>query len=611
MFGDGIIFIGGKMHRKTSKIVGSIKKEGNDYNLNKLKEGIKFSGSIKRQFSIITVIMIMLTSISLSLIAYNKSSEMLVQNLGKRALSIAKGSAQEIDIYEHESIKSKEDMEGEPYIGIKEKLHSIKNMSGTKFIYTIRRDSSGRFSYVVDASGEESSEVGAYEDGYDEIFSRVYGLNEGYVEEKIDVTDDYGALVTAYYPLKDSAGSTVGILGVDYGVDDEYNSIKNLKYSMILFSILIAAVASALAAAFSIKIAGPITKVASAAEKVSKYDVSIDRINDSQGGEVGTLASSINVMVENMRGLLSNIKDTTSNLSNIADTIEDSCTSVNDSSVEIAASIEEIAAGVSSQASDAMKSVDMGEELAGRIEGIQRGLETAVENAKVMKENNETGKDSILQMEEKFFENKQASEEVSRSIERLSESSKYAGSIVDAIRKIASQTNLLALNASIEAARAGEHGRGFAVVAQEVGALAGQSEESVGQIEEIITNMLSVIEYTAVRMEKSQESFDSMDEYVKSTISSFESINLSADELISRISILGKDIEMVSSAKDTVIESIVNTSRVSEESSAAIEEMSAATEQQSYMMEDIVSKAYELNDIVKKLSTEMDRFKLE
>ncbi|KDR95959.1 methyl-accepting chemotaxis protein [Peptoclostridium litorale DSM 5388] len=579
--------------------------------MNKLTEAIKFSGSIKRQFSIITVIMIMLTSISLSFMAYNRSSSMLVENLGKRALSIARGSAQEIDIHEHESIKSKDDMESESYIKIREKLMEIKNVSGIKFIYTVRRDSSGRFIYVVDASGEASSEVGKYEDGYDEIFSRVYSSNDGYVEAKIDVTSEDGALVTAYYPLKDSTGSTVGILGVDYGVDDEYNSIKNLKYSMILFSILIAGVASALAAAFSLKIAGPITKVASAAEKVSKYDVSIDRIDDSQGGEVGTLASSINVMVENMRGLLSNIKDTTSNLSNISDTIEDSCGSVNDSSVEIAASIEEIAAGVSSQASDARKSVDMGEELAGRIDGIQMGLETAAENAKVMKENNETGKDSILKMEEKFFENKQASEEISKSIERLSESSKYAGSIVDAIRKIASQTNLLALNASIEAARAGEHGKGFAVVAQEVGALAGQSEESVGQIEEIITNMLSVIEYTAVRMEKSQESFDSMDEYVKNTSSSFESISTSADELISQISILGKDIEMVSSAKDTVIESIVNTSRVSEESSAAIEEMSAATEQQSYMMEDIASKAYELNDIVKKLSTEMDRFKLE
>ena len=60
--------------------------------MKKLKNGIKFSGSIRRQFAIITVLMIMLTSTALSLVAYSKSSSMLVENLGKRALSIAKGA---------------------------------------------------------------------------------------------------------------------------------------------------------------------------------------------------------------------------------------------------------------------------------------------------------------------------------------------------------------------------------------------------------------------------------------------------------------------------------------------------------------------------------------
>lgn len=575
-----------------------------------LKKGIKFPGSIRWQLAIIAVLMIMLTSTALSLVAYSKSSSMLVENLGKRALSIAKGAAQGMDINEHESIKTERDMESNSYTSIREKLTDIKNVSGIKYIYTVRRDSSGRFTYVVDASGEDSAAVGDYEDGYDDVFSKVYSLREGYVEEKIDVTDEYGALVTAYYPLKDGAGRIVGILGVDYGVDDEYGSIKSLKYDMILFSILIAAVASLVAAIFSGKIAGPITKVAQSAEKVSKYDISIERIDESQGGEVGNLAASINAMVENMKSLLLDIKGITVNISGIANTIEGSCGDVNDSSAEISASMEEIAAGVSSQVEDAKKSVEMGEELSIRIDSIYEGLETAVENANVMKKNNEMGRHFICQMEEKFIENKHASDEVSKSIARLSESSKYAGSIVDSIRKIASQTNLLALNASIEAARAGDHGKGFAVVAQEVGTLAGQAEESVDQIDEIITNILSIIEYTAQSMRKSQESFNCMEKHVNSTSDSFDSISSSADELISRISVLDNEIGMVSRAKDSAIDSIVNASRVAEESSSAIEEMSATTEQQSHMMEDIVSKAYELNEIVKKLSADMDKFKL-
>ena len=90
-------------------------------------------------------------------------------------------------------------------------------------------------------------------------------------------------------------------------------------------------------------------------------------------------------------------------------------------------------------------------------------------------------------------------------IAALAEKFTQVTDIVELINSIASQTNMLALNASIEAARAGEQGRGFAVVAEEIKKLATQTEESTGNITNLINSISIETENVKNNSERSIE----------------------------------------------------------------------------------------------------------
>ena len=293
---------------------------------------------------------------------------------------------------------------------------------------------------------------------------------------------------------------------------------------------------------------------------------------------------SLFVEVEQKEGeveeLLGNVRGAFEGLQESSQAIYDSLHNFEQSSSEIAASTEEISTSVQQQIEQVEGSIQIFNDLDGRIGDSESRVLQTVENVKLLEGKNNEGIASISELSSKFSENIEATRVASEGMTALAQKSSSIGEIIDSISQIAKQTNLLALNAAIEAARAGEAGKGFAVVADEINALSGESAEATQKIDAILKDIISTIGETNKVIDRNTVIVNESNEKLDGTVKIFDDILKSSEQVIAETDRLQQGLGGIVESKERLqaaMQQVETVSRVSEQGAT---EISASTEEQ-------------------------------
>ncbi len=304
-------------------------------------------------------------------------------------------------------------------------------------------------------------------------------------------------------------------------------------------------------------------------------------------------ARSLFAAVEQKEGeveeLLENIRGAFEGLQESSQSIYDSLHTFEQSSSEIAASTEEISASVEQQIEQVEGSIQIFNDLDGRIGDSEARVLQTVENMKQLEEKNNEGIVSIGELSKKFSENIKATQVASEGMAELAQKSSSIGEIIDSISQIAKQTNLLALNAAIEAARAGEAGKGFAVVADEINALSGESSSATQKIDAILKDIIATIDDTNKVIDRNtvivRESSDKLDDTVKI----FDTMLKSSEQVIEETDKLQGELSGIVEIKERLLDAMTQVEKISQISVQGTTEISSSTQQQVTGVETILS----------------------
>ena len=364
----------------------------------------------------------------------------------------------------------------------------------------------------------------------------------------------------------------------------QFQTQQDRVMQVILATLAIAVLAAiGLATLLSRSITGRLRNAVDSLNEIADGDGDLTRELDTSGrDEIGQLATAYNRFVGQIRQMVSLVAS---------------------SATEIAAGMEQLSRsaaedrqGVADQRAKTGEVATAMNEMSHSIQEIAGNTHTVADNASRTNEQAAIGRESVRTTSARIHELADDVRASGETIRELDEHGSRIGQVLEVIHDIAEQTNLLALNAAIEAARAGDAGRGFAVVADEVRTLSQRTQDSIGNIQELVNGIQGGTRDAVTTMEKSHTT-------TSTTVEEAKRVDAALEEIVGMIGHIDDMATQVASA-------VEEQSTVAEQVNANLNDIDHIAEQTSRAVAETAEVSDRLARLAAELQEQVGRFRI-
>lgn len=351
------------------------------------------------------------------------------------------------------------------------------------------------------------------------------------------------------------------------------NEITSLKVVLIIGTLVALGIGIFVSIFISRMITAPLNQVVNRAKAIADGNLTGPELAVKTDDELAELTAAINDMSHGLRNIVNNIIGSSQQIASSAEELSAITEQTRQSIYEEQAETEQVATAMN--------------EMSATIHEVSKNIANTAQASREANQETAEGRqmveDSICAVQNLAAQIENAAD----VIHQLEQDSQNISTVLDVIKGVAEQTNLLALNAAIEAARAGEQGRGFAVVADEVRVLAGRTQESAEEINQVIEKLQAGSRKAVEVMNTSQEEAQSVVEQATRAGDSLARISAAVDQINEMSTQIASAAEEQSATSEEINRNITNVNDMVNETSEGAKQTALASEELARLATDL------------------------